>query len=275
MEKRSGILSTALAIGVAVAIAGSVGADEGVFLGYNFAEGHSQEYKVKLNYEVDYGGFAMSQMMDMEVTEKCVGVEEEKFLMEMVFNKVEAARMQFDNMVEDPTGESLTGQSVTFSVNKFGEAEDIKPTGYIEGWGQIKPIIESVVESWFAYLPNETVAEGGGWTKEEEPEEGATLVESGSSKYKFEEVKKESGRECAKIVAESKTAISGKTPTQMGTMSVEGEAKGEVEFFFCMKSSTIVKYKAKFETKQDMTPEAGGDTTEMTINGSLERELKS
>jgi hypothetical protein len=275
MVPRNRVLITALAVVAAVTFAGNVGADEDVFLGYSFAEGHVQDYTVKFNQEVDFGGFAFSQFIDMEVQEKCVGVEDEKFLMEMVFTKVEASRMQFDKLVEDAMGENLTGQSVTFAVDKFGETSDMKPTGYIEGWAQIQKVVDAVVDNWYAYLPNESVAKGGVWTKEDEPTTEALMVYSGKADYEFKEVKKEKGTKCAKIVAKSQNKVSGKQETPAGTMDVEGGGKGDVEFYFCMESSTIVKYKAKVEMKMDMTPEAGGDATETTVAISMERELKS
>jgi hypothetical protein len=275
MVQRNRVLITALAVVAAVSIAGHVGADEEVFLGYKFADGHSLDYKVKFNQEVDFGGFAFSQLIDMEITEKCVGEEEDKFLMEMVFTKVEAARMQFDKLVEDPMAENLTGHSVTFSVDKFGETSDMKPAGYIDGWQQMQKVVEAVVDNWYAYLPNESVAKGAGWTKEDEPKRELEMVVSGKADYEFTEVEKEQGRECAKIVVKSENTVTGKQDTPAGAMDVDGGGKGTVEFFFCMKSSAIVKYKAKVEMKMDMTPEAGGDATETTIIISMERELTS
>jgi hypothetical protein len=257
----------------ALGLTSAVVADEEVFLGYSFSEGYEQHYKVKFNQEVDFGGFAFSQLIDMKVTEKCLGTEDSLYLMEMTFDEVESARMQFDKMVDDPMGENLTGHTVTFKVDKFGETSEIKPTGYIEGWQQMQKIVEAVVNNWYAYLPNESVAEGGGWSKIDEPQEDAGMRTEGKSDYEFKEVKKEKGRQCAKIEARSENLVKGKQQTQMGAMDVEGNGKGEVEFYFCTESSTIIKYKAKVEMKMDMTPEAGGDVTETTVNIVMEREV--
>jgi hypothetical protein len=264
-------LATVVAIGFGATL---VGADEDVFLGYKFEEGYSKDYKVKFNQEIDYGGFAFSQIIDMEVTEKCVGSEEDLFLMEMVFNKVDAARMQFDNMEQDPNGERLVGQTVTFKVDSHGETSEMRPAGYIDGWDQIKEIVDRVVDNWYAYLPNEAVAKGGKWTKVDEPEEELGLIVEGKADYVFKELKKEKGALCAKIEAKIENTLRGTQDTPAGVMTVDGGGTGDSEFFFCTTTSTIVKYKVKVEMKMDMTPEAGGDATETTVNVVMERAVK-
>ncbi len=275
MGKSSRLLIAALAAVVVVILgAALVGADEEVFLGYKFEEGYSKDYKVKFNQEVDFGGFAFSQIIDMEVTEKCVGTEEDLYLMEMIFNKVDAARIQFDKMVEDPNGERLVGQTVTFKVDSHGVTSEMRPAGYIEGWDQMKKVVETVVDNWYGYLPNEVVARGGKWSKADEPEEESGMIVEGTADYVFEEVKKEKGTLCAKIKAKLKNKLSGTQDTPAGTMNVEGGGSGDLEFYFCTETSTIVKYKVKVEMKMDMTPESGGDTTETTVNVVMERKVK-
>jgi hypothetical protein len=272
--KRIRILVAALAVLAVLAPLGVVDADEGVFLGYGFSEGHEQGYKVKFNQELDFGGYAFSQIVDMEVVEKCVGVEDSLFVMEMHFDKVESARMQSDNIVDDPMGERLTGNTVTFKVDKFGETSEMAPVGYIDGWDRMQKVVEAIVDNWYAYLPNKNVTAGETWARDEEPEEEGGLTIDSESSYEFKEIKKEKGRACAKIEGRSKNTIAGQQETQIGTMNVDGNGKGEAEFYFCMDSSTIIKYKAKYEVKMDMTPEAGGDATGTTVNIALEREVK-
>jgi hypothetical protein len=261
---------------VAVALAAaSVGADEEVLLGYKFEEGYTKDYQVKINYEVDYGGWAFATIADMEVTERCVGVEDDLFLMEVVFNKVETARLQGDDMTEDPSGEHLTGQVLTYKVDAHGVVTEIKPAGYIEGWPQLRKMIEGVFENWYGYLPNESLAKGAKWTHETEPNAEETIKAEGQSDYEFKDVKEEEGTPCAHIEGKSKHTLSGTQETTMGSQIVEGEEKGDIELFFCAKSSTIVKFKAKSESKIDMTPEAGGDPVETTVNSTLERKVMS
>jgi hypothetical protein len=264
-----------VAAAVALALGGAqVGAGESTYLGYKFAEGHSQEYKVKFNQEVDFGNFAMSQIIDMEVTEKCVGMDDSLHLMEIDFDKVESTRMQFDKMVDDPTGENLTGHAVTFKVDKHGETSDMRAVGYIEGWERMKKVVESMVDNWYAYLPDTTINEGSGWSQDEGPKHEGMLTYSNKADFHFAEVKKEKNRQCAKITAETENTVSGSQDTPAGSMDVTGGGTGEVEFYYCMKSSTIIKYKAKVEMKMDLEPQGGGDTTQMTVNVVMEREVK-
>ena len=275
MARINRVLGVALVAGAIVAAGFAfVGAEEGVLLAYGFAEGYTNDYQVKFNNEVDFGSFAMSQIVDMDVTEKCTGKEGDLFVMELVFNKVESVRMQFDNMVEDPTGERLTGHSVTFKVDANGETSDMRPVDYIEGWEQMARVIQSLVENWYAYLPNKSVKVGDGWEEVDEPKTQGDLKVTGHAAYRFKEIKDEKGCACARVEADTENTVTGSQDTPTGTMIVEGGGKGDVEFFFCPKSASIVKYKAKTEMKMDMTPEGGGDAAESTIGIMMERHVK-
>jgi hypothetical protein len=60
----------------------------------------------------------------------------------------------------------------------------------------------------------------------------------------------------------------------MGAMTISGGGKGESEFYFCLKSSTMVKYKTKMDMKMEVTPEGGGDSNSFIVAFSMEREVK-
>lgn len=248
--------------------------DAAVMMAYGFAKGYTQNYQVKFNQEVDFGGFAMSQIVDMDVTESCTGKEDSLYLMTLTFNKVESGRMQGDNMVDDPMGANLTGHSITFKVDATGDTSDMRADGYIEGWPQMSKVIQNLIDNWYAYLPNKTLKIGEEWAEPNEPKKEGGLNIVSTASYKIKEKKKEKDCECAKVEGETKNDITGTQETSMGTMNVTGTGKGSVEFYFCMKNSSIVKYKAKVDMKMEMTPDGGGDTNESSIGFSMEREVK-
>lgn len=274
MIPRSRLVAVAIAAAVTAGAAPGAAAGEAVFLGYGFDDQYQQAYKVKFNQEVDTGNFAFSYLVDMEVTEKCVSAGDSLFLMEVHFDKVETARMQMDNMIEDPMGEKLTGQAVSFQVTRSGVVSDVKPVGYVDGWQQMERIVKPIFEGWYAYLPDAEVEPDGTWERDIGPKEESGLTVSGHSEYRFEQMKEEKGRECAKIKAKSTNTITGKQSTPMGVMNVDGSGKGEGELYFAIGSSTIVKFKTKVEMKMDMVPEGGGDTTGTAVAYSMEREVK-
>lgn len=251
-------------------------AEDGVLLKYDYQKGTSFDHKVKFTQEISFGSFAFSQFMDLEVTEKCMGVTEDgKYQMEMVFNKVESSRMQFDKMVEDNSSETLVGQAVSYLLDEHGEVDKVNAMGYIENWEMISGNIIALIESWYPYLPAEKVASGGNWEEVKDKEDdGEGLLITTNAVFSFEGTKKEKDRECVKITADISQKFEGINSTPMGDFNTDGEGKGEYEVLFDPSDSAIVKLKGKHEVKMDMTPESGkGDDVETTVNMEMEREL--
>lgn len=248
-------------------------ADDSVIFGYDFEEGNTQDFKVKFTQETFFGSFSSSVFADMEITEKCVGVNEDgTYQMEILFNKVESSMMWMDKMQESSMGEELTGQTIGYTVDKNGEVDNIKALGYIESWRQYEGSMKQLVSGFYPYLPGEEISKGGEWEDSDENDEGGMHVTS-SANYVFTEMKEEMGRKCAKVEAEIETGIGGVNTTPMGEYNAEGEGEGEAEFYFDPSESIIVKLKEKIEIKMDMTPVSGGDAIETTVSFEIEREL--
>jgi hypothetical protein len=273
-RRRRGLAALSLCAAVAVAAA-TPAAGKAIQFQYQYEEGSSFKHKVKFTQEVWFGTFSRSQIVDLEVTEKCVGkTEDGKFKMEMVFNKVESSLMMFDQMQEDQLGAGLTGQSVSYIVDSHGEVSEIRAMGYIEAWERMSAAVEGLLNGWYAYLPAEEVAVGDGWTQNKTEEEEGLVTET-EAEFTFEEMKEEVGRECGKVEAETELVISGTTNTPMGTFDAEGTGEGKFEFAFDPTALVVVKLKGKIEIKMDMTPSSGkGDKVETTVNIEMERELE-
>lgn len=266
---------TVLALVATVIAAPAVtGADGGTHFAYDFSEGYVQQYKVNFKQEMFRGSFSWSAIVDLEVTEKCVGVSDEgAFEMEIVFDKVEASMMMFDKMRDSGIGESLTGQAVSFTVDKHGETNDVKAMGYIESWNQVEQIVTELVNQFYVHLPAEDHSKGDKWEfTDEKDEQGMNVTENWE--YEFKEVKQEMGRECAKVQAEVEFGIGGISSTPGGDFKMDGGGDGKYEFFFDGSEGLVVKLKGAIEINSDMTPVDGkGDTNELTINYEISREL--
>ena len=269
--RRSLLLVAAVVAALGLVFTGAR-ADDGVMFGYQFAEGATHDYKVKFTQEMDYGGFASSQFMDFEVTEKCVGTTEDgKFKMELVFNKAESSRMQFENMVEDQSFESLVGQSVSYLVDGHGAVSDIKALGYVENWMVVSQNIIMMMQFWYAHLPREQVVEGDGWEQSaDKVDNGAGMLVSTNAEFSFEETKEHKGHECAKVKAEVELKLEG----GMGGAETTGDGTGDYEFYFDPDGSVIVMLKSKIEIKLEVAQGSGqGDVQEIVINIQMDREL--
>lgn len=251
------------------------GAADDVRFAYAFEPGASNAYKAKFSQELDFGGFAMSVFVDMEYTEKCTAVEEESFAMEIKFDKVDATRSMFDKLEEFEMGTHLTGQTVAFVLHPTGKVEKLRAMGYVEGWDAMRQVVESIVEAAYPHLPNESVAEGGEWEMDEDKEvtpQGIEVVTNAS--YAFKEMKEEGGRGCAYVEAKVESTMGGTATMPQGSFLADGTGKGKFEFYFDPAASVIVKLKGKMDVRTDLTPEDGGDTQEMSVGYSFERELR-
>lgn len=248
-------------------------AGDSAMFGYDFGEGHNQDYRVKFTQETFFGTYSSSIYADMEITEKCVGVTGDgKFEMEITFNKVESSMMWMEKMQESRMGEELTGQSVGFVVDKNGEVDQIKALGYIESWRQFEGSIKQLVNGFYPYLPGKEIGKGEDWEHAKEQDENGMHITS-ATVYTFKEMKEEKGRKCAKVESEIETGIGGINATPMGEYEAEGKGEGEHEFYFDPAESIVVKLKGKIEIKMDMKPVSGGETVETTVSYEIEKEL--
>ena len=263
-----------MVIAVLIATPTGVPAGDGVHFEYKFGEGYVQQYKVNFKQEMFWGSFSRSAIIDMEITEKCTGVTEEGlFQMELVFDKVEASIMMFDRMQDSAIGENLTGQAITFTVDKNGETNDVRAVGYIESWGQMEQMVTEIANQFYVYLPAEDHGEGEEWERTDERDEnGMNITENWV--YKFDKMEEAKGRNCAKVKAKVEFGVGGVATTPGGDFNMDGEGDGEYEFLYDPAESQIVKMKGSIEVKSDMTPVSGtGDEIESTIVYEIQKEL--
>jgi hypothetical protein len=245
-----------------------------VLFAYGFEAGSSNRYRVKLSQEMEFGAGAMGQFGDFEVTVKCVSVTDGKASMEMTFDKADMSRTMFGNMSSDPTSEAMVGKSAVYTVDASGEVSDFKPGGSYAEWDQIQQISQAIVESsWYVTLDGRKASPGESWdaSRKDTAPGGVEVASTGT--YKFKEMKKEKGRDCASVVLESTNVLSGQTSNPMGTFDVTGEGKGKFEFLFDAAQRMIVRLKTRSEAKMSLTAPGGGDPQEVSVVVQVEREL--
>jgi hypothetical protein len=277
MEKATCIRWIAiLGLAAAVLVAGPdvAPAGDGVHFEYTFEKGYIQQHKVKFKQEMFWGSYSRSAIVDMEVTEKCLGVTEDgRFEMELVFDKVETSIMMLDRLQESRIGESLTGQAIDYTVDESGAVRDVRAVGYIESWSQIEQLVTEIANQFYVYLPAEDHSPGQKWEHTDERDENGMNVTE-NWEYEFDKMEEQMGRECAKVKAEVEFGIGGVASTPGGDFNMDGEGDGKYEFYFDGTEKMIVKMKGSIEVKSDMIPLSGdGETVESTINYEIEREL--
>ena len=253
-----------------VALAGvsfTAQAAEEVLFAYAFEAGSSHRYRVKLNQEMDFSGASMGQIADFEVTVKCVSVTDGKAAMEMTFDKADMSRTMYGNMSGDPMAEAIVGKSVVYTVDAKGEVSDIKPSTYHEGWDQMQPFVEPLVKNWYVPMPGKAYAPGGEWEHSKKDKGAGGMDMATTAQFKFKEMKKEDDRNCASVVCDAVSALSGQSANAMGTFSVDGEGKGKIEFLFDPAAHLIARLKTKmgFEMQLNDTP--------AIVTYQMEREL--
>jgi len=252
------------------------GAGDEVMFAYSFEEGYKQAYKVKFTREIDAGFFTASMFADLSVTEKCIGVEDGKFKMEIVFDEVEASLSFGGNIQDAKISEALTGQAVFYTVDANGEVDDISAATFIENFAQLsEQLVEPVIESGYAYLPVAEVALGGTWNPDEETEttdEGLEIATTGE--FTFKEMKEQSGRSCAYVEGKMENIISGSAQSPQGPATAEGKGEGKFKLFFDPSTRTIVKLKGSMDFNMDLRPDGGGDAISTVVGFTMEREVK-
>jgi hypothetical protein len=238
-----------------------------VLFAYGFEAGSSHRYRVKLNSEMDFSGNSIGQIAEFEVTVKCDSVTDGKAAMEMTFDKADMSRTMFGNIAADPMAETIVGKAVTYTVDANGEVSDIKPSGYYEGWDQMQPFVEPLVKSWYVPLPGKAYAPGAEWEQTRKDTGMGGMDVATTAQFKFKEMKKEDGRECASVVCDATSTLSGKAVTAMGTFETAGEGKSKIEFLFDPAARLVARLKTKLNFEMDLNQTAAITTYQ------LEREL--
>jgi hypothetical protein len=249
-------------------------ADDAVYFAYDFGDGYNQRYEISFSEERAAGNYSMTSIFDLEITEKFIGVNDDgKFEIEIVFDKVDASVMLFDQMRETHIGEQLTGQSIGFLLDKNGEHSELKALGYIESWEQHKGTIEMFVGMFYVPLPGKGYAKDDKWEYTDEQDNNG-LNTTTRSEYHFKEMKKEAGHDCAKVTIETEVGLGGILETPGGDFETEGEGEGESEFYFDSANGLVVKLKSKIEVNLDLTPVTGkGEVQQVTNTYEIERKL--
>lgn len=244
----------------------------GVNFSHRFEAGRSDRYRVKMNTDADFRGMTMTQAADMEVTMKCVSVAPDRNVVELTVDKAEMSRSMMGNMESDPTAAKITGRAIGFVVNGKGEVSEINPVGYMEGWDELKRVVEPLVKSMYVYLPGNEVAVGGTWTHERKETEESGVDLSSKGVFKFKEMKKEKGTDCAVVAADIDNKMGGTSTTPMGSFGVDGKGKGKYDFSFDPSSGTVLRFKSRIDIEMNLTPQAGGEPVVSIMGYTIERE---
>jgi hypothetical protein len=269
MMKRFVLLSVALLMFTSAV---PVRADDVTF-SYQFEPGASSRYKVSFTSETDLGSGAMRVLADLKVTILCESAADGKYSMKMTFDEVDMSREVFGNLQPDPGAEAMVGKTIAYSVDGNGKVEDITPAPFFDGWEQSQQFFEPLINGWYEYLPGIAVPVGQGWKKQlEQPGMGGLSVVA-SVDATFKEMKKEKGRECARVVGETRQDISGQSESAMGTFKVAGKGEGKFELYFDPVARTVVKRKSAMQVESDVAPVAGGDNA-ITTNVSYHAEIE-
>jgi hypothetical protein len=268
------MIKKTLLAGLLLACAAGSSAAGGVMFGYNFQQGASERYRMKLNTDIEMSGMEMSQMSEMTVKVTCDASDRGKHTMSMVFEKVDASAVMGGNMQTDPSAAEMVGKSVIFTVDANGDVSDITPGPGFDVWPTVQQVVEPILKSWYVYLPSAEVAVGGDWKRENYRDKSDSGAETVTSEYfKFRESRKEKGRDLAIVDSNVSSTVGGSTQTPMGVFTLAGAGKGKFEFAFDPASRTITRIKGSVETSIDMTPESGGSAMKTTVVNHIEREL--
>lgn len=242
---RGAMLALVVVAGIVAAVASEAGRTVHFTLGYS--EGFEQKYKVKYSQEIDGGFFTFARFADVKITDRCVGADTSGLKMKTSFDEVEMSRRVMERLQEDPAGAQLTGKSVSYRVTPDYDVEDIQVEGYVENWAQIQDLAQIVLDSGFPWLPDREYSKGDSWDLPEREEKENGRVKRTTATFKFKEMKKEKGRECAKVEGEIQVHMEGSFQSPQGSVEGVGEGKGKLEFLFDPERRVFVKLKSKFE----------------------------
>lgn len=249
-------------------------AGESVRFSYLFRQGSEQAYKISFNQDIDAGAFTMNRFADFQVVEKCVAVSDSNSTMEMTFVKVESSRRFGETLQDDKMGTDLTGKKVRYTVNADGGVDNVTSVGYIEGWSKMTQILTPVIESGYVFLPDTNIAVGNSWDRKNFTQKvGGGLSSVTSVEFLFKEMKKEKGRECARVTGNRHSTMAGKLQLGAKSADASGKSTGKFEFYFDPATSMIVKLKSKVEATIALTDDEG-QAHESTFSYNIEREIR-
>jgi hypothetical protein len=269
MMHRQALLFLGAALLATAAVAG-----EGVMFAHRFEADSSQRYRVRFDSSLDMAGMEITSVVDMEATVKCLAVVDGKSAMVMTFDKMEMSQMIMGKMESSPMSAMVEGKSVNFSVDAHGEVSEITPAAGFDAWAEVRMLVEPILQGWYVYLPATEVAVGGEWQRENRKVTSGSGEEVISNEYfKFKEMRKEKGRECAVVEQTADETVGGARPTPMGTFALSGAGKAKFEFLYDPASGRVVRIKGATDLDIDMTPESGGDAVKTAVSNHVEREL--
>ena len=211
-------------------------------------ENKELHYRMQLQQEVFVQGFEIESNYegDIHVTwmEK---TDDGKSKLSIKFSNVEGTMRQGDNLTDHDLG--INGIEVWVLVSETGRADDVIPQAVLDETrtGMVQDLVENLV----LFMPEDKVGKGDSWIQERE-REGATPdappAVKGRGEYWLEDLKKQDGREVAKVLGEGKADINLMTP---GGLLV-GEAKGDAEFLIALDGGYTIKGKSFTEVKGEI-----------------------
>ncbi len=259
---------------LAIALGARPAAAQEVVFAYKFEPNAVERHRVKLNQEATMGAMSVTNLVDMEVTIKCVTANDGKYGMELKFDKCDVTQQMMGNTTETPLGEQITGQTIVFTTDASGEVTNIEPLGAMDAWPVAQQVIRPVLESWYPHLPNKAIAVGGTWKKagvKQTDESGTETLTNATFTYKG--LKKEKTREVAVVEQVLDTTLGGSSSNALGSYILAGTGKGKGEFWFDAVKSRVVKFKTDIDVTLDMTPQSGGDTMKTLLVNHVERSI--
>ncbi|MFQ5600687.1 MAG: hypothetical protein ACE5G2_09035 [Candidatus Krumholzibacteriia bacterium] len=201
-------------------------------------------YKVEFQQETHAGGmeftFNMTGEAELSFLEK---TEDGNSKLAIKLSSIEASMMQMGNLVEQDPG--LEGTSVHVTASPRGDVLEVEPQQVLSD-AQVE-LLETLVENFFAYLPEEAVETEDTWVQKrfEESDSDDTDLPAldGSLEYMLDDIEKKDGVQVAKIVGEGSLKINEMTPQGL----FAGEAKVESESLTSIASGCVLRKKSSME----------------------------
>jgi hypothetical protein len=245
-----------------------------VTFGYQFTPKKSEQYRLKINTDMQMTGMQASQVANMMVTVACLSKKGDAYAMTLTFDKVDASNTIGGSTAIDPNAMKMIGKSVGFTVNTHGDVSDIGPGPGFDAWQDVSQVIEPTLKNWYVYLPGTPIAVGSTWKREnyrDTSSAGAEYITN--STFKFREMKKEKGRDVAMVDEDVTTQVGGNTQTPVGVFNLAGTGAGKFEFQFDPATRAIRFFRGNMTTDINMTPQTGGDAMKTSVKNVIEREL--
>jgi hypothetical protein len=237
-----------LAVGVVAVVCASTNAiadKDTVFLRYDYKQGDSAVYELKIGYQLDVWDRVYKRFLECEVTELCLQVQGGTHVMKMMFGEVDVTM----TWGADPFGviRNLSGKSVIFTLGRNGIVKDIRTEGTIPGWSHIKVMVIRIIRQWYAYLPVRECEKGEKWSVERADTTG-NIICTEEQAYKFEGIKRKKRASqddlvLAKVVEEFGVECAAPPRVHPDYEKVDGKT----EFHFDPESMKLVKIKVSYD----------------------------